>query len=189
MYICHLKPTRMNALKTIAIVGLAVLTISCGDTKKEGTVEPEVKTVETKFEHKAAKIEATFKDENSQTIFERYIALKTALINADAPRAGSDANDLMNLIANMAEVSTIQELKKIITSDDLEVQRAAFAEITPAMESILKEALEQGEIYKQYCPMAFGNTGGYWLSESKEIANPFFGDKMYRCGRIDAVIE
>ncbi|MFT4674108.1 MAG: hypothetical protein ACI9R6_001009, partial [Saprospiraceae bacterium] len=31
----------------------------------------------------------------------------------------------------------------------------------------------------------FNNTGGYWLSNSKEIRNPYFGSKMLKCGRID----
>jgi hypothetical protein len=37
--------------------------------------------------------------------------------------------------------------------------------------------------------MAFNNTGGYWLSNSKEIRNPFFGDKMLKCGRIEKEIN
>ena len=46
-----------------AILLLAFLNYSCGDEKKgSDSAEPEVKTVEQKFEHKAEKIEASFKD-------------------------------------------------------------------------------------------------------------------------------
>jgi hypothetical protein len=32
--------------------------------------------------------------------------------------------------------------------------------------------------------MAFNNTGGFWLSDSKTIRNPYFGDKMLTCGQV-----
>lgn len=34
----------------------------------------------------------------------------------------------------------------------------------------------------QYCPMAFGNKGAYWFSETEEKRNPYFGDMMLKCG-------
>jgi hypothetical protein len=30
--------------------------------------------------------------------------------------------------------------------------------------------------------MAFNKKGAYWLSESKVIRNPYFGEKMLDCG-------
>jgi len=37
-----------------------------------------------------------------------------------------------------------------------------------------------GELYKQYCPMYDG--GSNWISDSEEIANPFYGSQMLKCG-------
>jgi len=39
-------------------------------------------------------------------------------------------------------------------------------------------------VYYDYCPMAFDNKGGFWLSEQKAIANPYFGKKMMTCGSV-----
>jgi len=36
--------------------------------------------------------------------------------------------------------------------------------------------------YYQYCPMAFDNKGAYWISNETEIRNPYFGEKMLKCG-------
>ena len=88
--------------------------------------------------------------------------------------------------ADEAKTALVQ---KIVDATDIEAQRSAFVGVTNAVEAMLKDALDSGKVYKQYCPMAFKNTGAYWLSESKEIANPYFGDKMYRCGRVDSIIE
>jgi Cu(I)/Ag(I) efflux system membrane fusion protein len=32
--------------------------------------------------------------------------------------------------------------------------------------------------------MAFNNKGAYWLSETKEITNPYFGASMLACGEV-----
>jgi len=39
-------------------------------------------------------------------------------------------------------------------------------------------------LYRAHCPMAFGNRGADWLQATEEIANPYFGAKMFRCGDI-----
>lgn len=179
-------------LATYSALLLTVLVfLSCSEgKKKEEANEPEIKTVETKFEHKAAPIDASFNDEKLTAIFTEYIGLKTALVNTDPKLASEAASKLMTAFANKGVDETAMKLaQKIADAEDVEAQRSAFVGVTNAVESLLKDALDSGQVYKQYCPMAFKNTGAYWLSESKEIANPYFGDKMYRCGRIDSVIE
>jgi hypothetical protein len=39
-------------------------------------------------------------------------------------------------------------------------------------------------LYKDFCPMANNNKGAYWLSEVKDIKNPYFGSKMLKCGNV-----
>lgn len=174
-----------------AILLLAFLNYSCGDEKKgSDSAEPEVKTVEQKFEHKAEKIEASFKDEDLSMIFSQYIDLKTALINSDAAAASQSAAVLTQTFANKGvDEASLSTVKKIEATKDIEAQRSAFVGVTNTVEELLKDGLESGKLFKQYCPMAFKNTGAYWLSETKEIANPYFGEKMYRCGRIDSIIQ
>jgi len=37
--------------------------------------------------------------------------------------------------------------------------------------------------------MAFGNEGADWLSKEEAIQNPYFGDKMMKCGVVKAIID
>lgn len=37
--------------------------------------------------------------------------------------------------------------------------------------------------------MAMGQQGAYWLSESQEIKNPYFGDQMLKCGETKEVLD
>ncbi|MFI4911727.1 MAG: efflux RND transporter periplasmic adaptor subunit [Sedimentisphaeraceae bacterium JB056] len=44
-------------------------------------------------------------------------------------------------------------------------------------------------IYRMHCPMAFDNKGADWLQKDKQVLNPYFGDKMLRCGSMEEQIE
>jgi hypothetical protein len=165
--------------------------VSCKNDKKQK--EPEVVTVETtkeKKEYTSAKMEAEFNDPKVAVIFEEYIQLKTALVNTNGENTAAAAKSLQaKLIAIYGSEELINTVQSIAKSNDVEIQRAAFVNLTAGVELMLEGALKSGTVYKQYCPMAFGNTGAHWLSNSKEIQNPYFGDKMLKCGRVDAEIK
>ena len=37
-------------------------------------------------------------------------------------------------------------------------------------------------VYYQFCPMMNDNKGAYWLSETNDIRNPYYGEAMPTCG-------
>ncbi|WP_339699165.1 DUF3347 domain-containing protein [uncultured Marixanthomonas sp.] len=181
----------MKKYTFLSILLLSITLISCADNKKK--TEPEIKTVDTKGESKtyvADKTDAEFKDENTAGVFTQYVQLKTALVNTDAEKASQEASNLMTAFANAGvDKVALQAAQNIVESDDIKEQRTAFVAVTTEVEKMMEDALSSGTIYKQYCPMAFNNKGAYWLSESKDIMNPYFGDKMLKCGRVDAEIQ
>jgi Cu(I)/Ag(I) efflux system membrane fusion protein len=59
----------------------------------------------------------------------------------------------------------------------------AFSEFSNQLYLTIKTFGLMGKTaYYQFCPMAFDDKGAYWLSEIKEIRNPYFGKKMNVCG-------
>jgi Cu(I)/Ag(I) efflux system membrane fusion protein len=44
-------------------------------------------------------------------------------------------------------------------------------------------------VYYQFCPMYDNNKGGYWLSETEEIRNPYFGKEMISCGETRELLK
>ena len=75
-------------------------------------------------------------------------------------------------------------------SKDVDQQRIYFQGLSNNMHTFVKNIDHTGmAIYQQYCPMAFDNTGAYWISDNKKVYNPYFGDKMLRCGKVTEVIE
>jgi Cu(I)/Ag(I) efflux system membrane fusion protein len=74
-------------------------------------------------------------------------------------------------------------LAKIISGKDIVGQRESFATFNDIFHSTIKTfSLVGTTTYYQYCPMANENKGAFWFSDKKEIANPYFGEKMMKCG-------
>lgn len=76
-------------------------------------------------------------------------------------------------------------ISKLKTAKDLSAARTHFSSLSAAIIQIAETyQLPQREVYQDYCPMAFNNKGGYWLSETEDIENPYFGASMLSCGEV-----
>jgi len=166
--------------KTTVLMVVITSLVSCKDESKDGSDKSNSNT-ETAMTN-----ELTFSDDKVARQFQHYIHLKTALVNSDVSEAQSGAKMLME---NADDVHLKELLSKISEASDIEVQRTIFSDVTENITAIVEESLSSGEVYKQFCPMAFNNQGGYWLSTEKEILNPYFGNKMLKCGKVTETIE
>ena len=71
----------------------------------------------------------------------------------------------------------------------LDHQREHFEMLSNDMYDMVK-AFGGGQIlYKDFCPMYNNNKGAIWLSEIKEIKNPYLGKKMPTCGSVKEEIK
>lgn len=184
---------RTNSLLIVALAGMLGFT-SCKNENKDEAAEPmqhemhqeDAMNGEMKEgEMKAETAEVKFKDEQGKEVFNAYLELKNALVQTDADGAKSAAQKLEKALGEKEAASVAKELA---ATSDVNVQRELFSELNKAMEPVLKESISEGKIYKQFCPMAFEGKGDYWYSDSDQIRNPYFGDKMLKCGRVDDTI-
>lgn len=132
------------------------------------------------------------------TVFDQYILLKNAFVQSDVKKANKAAQEVqksltkvdMKLLTDDTHMQWMdilgnldKQIKLIISSGKIEEQRTAFSEFSNQFYKAIKTFGLMGKTtYYQFCPMAFDNKGAYWLSESKTIRNPYFGDKMMDCG-------
>lgn len=80
--------------------------------------------------------------------------------------------------------------ERIQKSKDIKEQRQHFSSLSSNLYDIVKAfGGNESAVYYQYCPMAFDDNGGYWLSLNKEIENPYFGEKMMKCGVVKETIK
>ncbi len=136
--------------------------------------------------------------EQLQRAYNSYILMKDAFVASNAKDAGKQArkvkSDLkevdMGLLEGDAHMLWMKHLEKlnakidlIASSTDIAEQRVSFAEFNNTFYTSIKSfGLHHGTVYYQYCPMANGDEGAYWLSTFKEIKNPYFGEAMLSCG-------
>jgi len=137
------------------------------------------------------KAEPTFKDKNTGMAYGHYIHLKEALVASKTDEAKKAAKKLeasLGMVSKGEKAKT--EAAKVSAASTLDAQRKAFTALSNEMATLVKgSTLTSGEVYLEYCPMANNNTGAYWLSNQKEIKNPYFGDRMLKCGSVKEIIH
>lgn len=181
----------------MTIAGMTLL-YSCGESaEKKNTDLPEQEQTEVHAENSKtgnlddAPITASpeFETPEITAVYQHYLHLKSALVNSDADQAQAAGESLVGALAKIEAEQALVSAQEIAGTADLNIQRTAFSDLTAEVENILVGALVSGNVYKQYCPMAFSGKGGYWLSDSEEIRNPYFGSKMLKCGSVRDTLE
>ena len=134
--------------------------------------------------------------ENFELVILEYLELKKALVNSDHTSASDKAAELKKLIvaiqekglsANEKEVmNTIhQRTDDIINTENIDKQRDYFRILSDEIILVASAIPDlKSSLFVQYCPMANNNQGAQWLSDSKEIRNPYFGEQMLNCGDV-----
>ena len=178
-------------LFTIGLVAGSLALFSCGDNKKENKSDEnqEMSNADKEVNYETETSEnAEFTNDTVKQAYEEYLAVKDALVKTDASASKKAAEKLQNTLSETnPEIAEIAG--RLVALENVNQQREVFSELTAAMEPVLKQAISSGKIFKQYCPMAFEGKGDYWYSNSEEIRNPYYGDMMLKCGRVDETIQ
>lgn len=137
-------------------------------------------------------------------VIDGYLEIKNSLVADDAKGASNSAGPTLAALArvdmdllhsdaqHMAWMQVADpiktELEGIRAASEIERQRALFSTLSEQLLDAVKtlgiDLGKERELYLDFCPMAVGNAGAYWLSEQKEILNPYFGQAMLTCGEV-----
>ncbi len=99
------------------------------------------------------------------------------LKNTNSKRIKELADKMMPILMKMMQRSDIQK-----TREDLFRLTPILKELISSVENKLSFA-----IHEDYCPMAFNNKGAGWFQPATELANPYYGAMMLRCGETKKV--
>jgi len=131
-------------------------------------------------------------DNEAKIIVNAYLNIKEALVGTDAAAASAAAKELLEKTKSVEGGKAFAQfrsgIEKIANSKDIEAQRSLFADLSAPIAGLAAHHNVGMTLYKQYCPMALNHEGAFWLSETEEIFNPYFGDKMLHCGSVKEVI-
>jgi hypothetical protein len=170
----------MKIVNRISIFAAIVAAQACNQASKQPDI---AKTDTTAVKVVDAKISDTT---NTANVFSAYIELKNQFLKSDVAGIKAASSTLESKLAGIkgcAETATLAN--KIATTDDIKNQRAAFLTLSSDVVALVKGSkIKTTAIYVDYCPMADGGKGGYWLSLDKKIANPYFPEHMKECGSV-----
>ena len=169
--------------KTILVVSLAL--VSWGTFAQHNHEGHEHKKEVTE------KMNPMFEDKKMEAIYTNYLQVKNALVVSNFKEVRMAAEALHKSLSSFKNGETAkQEAQQIVDASSLESQRVAFSALSSEMVDLVKKSeVSMGEIYVDYCPMANGNKGAFWLSNEKEITNPYYGEKMMKCGSIKETLK
>jgi Cu(I)/Ag(I) efflux system membrane fusion protein len=83
-----------------------------------------------------------------------------------------------------------EKVNTISKSESIDTQRTAFSGLSDQLYKAIKTFRLMGKtVYYQFCPMFNNGKGAYWVSNTKEIRNPYYGNKMIDCGETKETLE
>jgi hypothetical protein len=177
----------MKTHKSIAFSAIIFLA-ACSTENPQSAEVNTSKEVKTEQKNSVDFVNVSFADEMTGKAFQNYLKIEEALFNSDLDQAKKAAGNLGETMGN--EKNELKELAmKMAESENLEDLRTHFYSFSMKAENFFSDALSEGTIYKQYCPMAFENEGAFWIADAKEINNPYFGERMAHCGKTVEVIS
>jgi len=140
-----------------------------------------------------------------QEMVGQYLQMKNALANDNGKDAATSGNAFVESMGKMEKTSLTPDKKKIwndLSDDakemaehigknagDIEHQREHFDMLSKDMYDMVKAFGATQTLYNDYCPMYNDKKGATWLSETKEIKNPYLGKKMPTCGEVKAEMK
>ncbi len=144
-------------------------------------------------------------DASIKDIVSGYLNLKNALVNDNGKEAATAGKEIVEAMNKLDKGSLTAEQKKIYeeveedarehaehigtNADKIDHQREHFEMLSKDMYDLVKTFGATQILYQDYCPMYNENKGATWISETKEIKNPYFGKKMLKCGELKEEME
>ena len=135
-----------------------------------------------------------------KAIIDSYLDLKNALTKDDDKQAAAAGEKLVATFASFDPTALPEDQKKEyaeIKDDALEHaehisknagnlvhQREHFVTLSKDIYDLVKTFGGGQALYLEHCPMYDNNKGADWVSELKDIRNPYLGSKMLECGTV-----
>lgn len=136
-----------------------------------------------------------------EDVINAYFHIKNALASDNAKDAASAGKELQTALTefgkqpmNATQKKAFADIAKEVANnaahisknaDNIKQQREYFLDLSNNMYDLVKAFGSPQTLYKAYCSMA----KGMWLSETKTIKNPYYGNEMSACGELKETIK
>lgn len=148
----------------------------------------------------AAKVNGSIKE-----IVSHYFHLKNALANDDGKDAATAGKAIVEAMSKLDTTLLAGDQKKVYrdleddmrenaehigaNADKIAHQREHFEMLSKDIYDLVKKFGAGQTVYQDFCPMYNNKKGATWISETKEIKNPYLGKEMPTCGTVKEEIK
>tara|TARA_R110001592_G_scaffold337033_1_gene622970 strand:- start:5221 stop:5832 length:612 start_codon:yes stop_codon:yes gene_type:complete len=197
-----------KSIFTVIILAIAMISCQSNNKKKSennneatehhfGAVEshdPEV--IDVKSEDISKSIQTTSID----NVVNEYLNLKNALTKDSSNEAAIAGKKIVVEISKIDISSLTKEQKQVFddvmddakenaehigdNANKIDHQREHFALLSKDVNDIVSVFKTSKKLYQNFCPMYDNGKGVIWVSETEEIKNPYYGNKMLSCGSV-----
>jgi hypothetical protein len=197
--------------KTIYVLALiTVFFSSCKNNKSvkdSGTMNSSEMKMdslnEVKMDSVTSTSMSTTKNKITTPIIDAYLQLKNALVADDKLAAADAAKTILKTFSNfdmtklsadehkkyMEIIEDAKEQAEHIAKSPIDHQREHFESLSTDVNDLIALLGTEKTLYQDFCPMAGEGKGAIWLSEFKDIKNPYQGSKMLTCGNLKQQIN
>lgn len=197
-------PYYINMKKTVVLTLAAVIILAACNTDSNTSGQNAEKVDGT-----AAVPEQTAQEPKAATpasgVVTAYLQVKNALTSDDAKGAATAATSLSEAVGAIDAAAlpagqkegyaglknSLKEHADAIAKNgtSLASQRTHFEMLSTDVYDLVKALKTNQTLYKEFCPMYNDGKGGTWISETKEIRNPYYGKEMLECGEVQEEIR
>lgn len=200
----------MTTIKTITAI-LTTVFFSLTAVSCKNAQEQEQKDEYTVMNHdhrsqdtKARMIETSAEKNPATTpVIDAYLQIKNGLVAGDKDAAAEGGSALAAAFSDfdvtklsgdthsqyMEIMESAKEHGEHIAKSDINHQREHFEALSTDMNDLIALLGTDKILYHDFCPMANNDKGAYWISETEEIKNPYFGSEMMNCGSVKKQIN
>lgn len=192
-----------NIFSIMAIAAVVLSACNSGSSKNENKIAASAS--DSAISQTQTTAPQTLKAASVNDIVSAYLDLKNALAADNANDAAMGGNAIVSAVSGIDTASFTAAQSKIYSdviddikehgehiganAKDIAHQREHFDMLSKDMYDLAKGFIGSQTLYKDYCPMYNDGKGGIWLSETKEIKNPYLGKKMPSCGSMKEEIK
>jgi len=153
----------------------------------------------TASHHKRDIAANTQKNATTTPIIDAYLEIKNGLVADDKAATAKGAKNLLTAFSKfdmttlkgnthkeyMEILESAKEQAEHIVKSPIDHQREHFETLSTDISDMITLLGTEKTLYQDYCPMAKAS----WLSEVKNIKNPYYGSKMMTCGSVKKQIN
>lgn len=187
----------MKSIKILVLIAATSFTTSTFAQHQHGAEASKTAEISTV---NIGTINANVSSQINETLV-AYYGLKDALVATDASKASAEAKNFLTKLdaidqskMTVEQKNTFKPLNEKLSSDaehineskDIKHQREHFGDLSANALILVKTfGSNKEDAFVQYCPMVKKS----WLSDSKSVKNPYYGNKMLTCGKVTETIN